>query len=124
MESAIESTGIIHRVIGDQSYWYQFRWGSLLDFPHYQLGDSIQWNDYVFGEPEVRLAFVKATGIEDLEATSTCELRTIELPNSSMILRLWRESLQNMRPMTPTLTASPTTLVPIDEPNNRQSFND
>ena len=62
-ESAIESTGMIHRVIGDQSCWYQFRWGSLLDFPHYQLGDSIRWGDYVFGEPEIRLAFVKASRI-------------------------------------------------------------
>lgn len=72
-ESTIESTGIIQRMSGGYPSWYQFRWGSLLNFASYQLGDSIEWSDYVFGEPEVRLAFVKATKIGKYR--SYCYLR-------------------------------------------------
>jgi len=42
-------------------HWYQFDWGSRLNFPSYHLGDRVQWSDYSFGEPNVPLVYVKAT---------------------------------------------------------------
>lgn len=50
LDSQLKTCAVLHARHNDREIIIKFYWGSLLDFPEYQVGDTIQWTEYATGD--------------------------------------------------------------------------
>lgn len=53
LKSQLKTCAILHLKINGEIKIAKFYWGTLLDFPEYQIGDEIRWSDYSIGEADI-----------------------------------------------------------------------